>query len=89
MIDNETKVKDMLRDLVEHADNVRDNLDSIDSEVDTAYNSCDSAKYYIGNVYEQLDSITDLLDELEKLDSEFQTDKLVKTLEKVLETLKQ
>ena len=36
MIDNETKVKDMLRDLVEHADNVRDNLDSIDSEVDTA-----------------------------------------------------
>lgn len=89
MIDNETKVKDMLRDLVEHAENLSSSLSDIDSEVDTAYNSCDSARYYIGQADDQLDSIRDLLDELEKLDSEFQTDKLIKTLENVLEMLKQ
>lgn len=89
MIDNETKVKDMLRDLVEHAVNLSSSLDDINSEVDTAYNSCDSARYYIGQADDQLDSINDLLFNLQNLDSEFQTEKLVKTLEKVLETLKQ
>jgi len=89
MIDNETKVSDMLRELVEHAENLSSSLSDIDSEVDTAYNSCDSARYYIGQADDQLDSINELLNDLQNLDSEFQTEKLVKTLEKVLETLKQ
>jgi hypothetical protein len=89
MIDNETKVKDMLRDLVEHAENLSSSLSDIDSEVDTAYNSCDSARYYIGQADDQLDSINELLNDLQNLDSEFHTEKLVKTLENVLEMLKQ
>ena len=89
MIDNETKVKNMLSDLVEHAENLSSSLSDIDSVVDTACDSCDSARYYIGQADNQLDSINELLNDLQKLDSEFQTEKLVKTLEKVLQTLKQ
>ena len=89
MIDNETKVKDMLRDLVEHTEMLSSSLDDINSEVDSAYNSCDSARYYIGQADDQLDSINELLNDLQNLDSEFHTEKLVKTLENVLEMLKQ